>query len=247
MNLMRPGARGAAQARPQILVSTPAPSPPPVPATMAQLPSVPPQVTYQNGMLTIVAENSTLGDILREVHRSTGAAIEVPPNATDRVVAQIGPGPARDVLASLLNGSAFNYVMLGSASDPSTLASVMLTMKPTGPPEPAANVYQPAQQQYVVNQPVMAPGQGPGGSVVQPAAGDDEADADEEDKDEDDSGNDDQSQNQAGNGVPNAQDGSQPNVGPKTPEQILEMLRQRQGQGVPGQPVPNPNQSSDDN
>ncbi len=238
-NLMRPVARGGAQTGPPSLASTPAPSnAAPVPLTMAQLPAVPPEVTYQNGMLTIVAQNSSLGDVLREVHRITGAAIDVPPNATERVIAQIGPGPAREVLASLLNGSAFNYVMVGSSSDPTRLASVMLTTKPAGPPpESAANVYQPAQQQYIVNQPVMAPGQGPGGPVVQPAAGDDEADADaEEDKDEDDSGDDDQDQNQAGNTNPNAQDGSQPNAGPKTPQQILEMLRQRQQQG-PGQPV----------
>jgi len=39
---------------------------------------VPPQVNYQNAQLTIVATNSTLGDILRAVRKQTGAEIEIP-------------------------------------------------------------------------------------------------------------------------------------------------------------------------
>src|SRR5258707_285929 len=53
--------------------------------------AVPPQVTYQNGLLTITAANSTLGDILRAVKKQTGADIEVPA-AHDRVVTNLGPG-----------------------------------------------------------------------------------------------------------------------------------------------------------
>ena len=64
------------------------------------MPALPPQVHYSRGQLTIVAENSTLADILRAVRTQTGADVEVPPNATERVVAHLGPGPARDVLDS---------------------------------------------------------------------------------------------------------------------------------------------------
>lgn len=210
---------------------------------MDQLPASPPQVSYQNGMLTIVAQNSTLGDILREVHKRTGAVIEVPPNATERVAARLGPAPTRDVLASLLNGSAFNYVMVGSSSDPAALASVMLTMKPaSGAGETAANAYQPPQQYAPPERGQMAPGMGPGGPVAQPAANDEEADA--EDPDAEENADEDQAQDQAeGNGA--AQDGSQPNAGPRTPEQILQMLRKPQ-QGPPGV-MPPPNQQPPDN
>jgi hypothetical protein len=83
-------------------------------------------------MLTIVAQNSSLGDILREVHKTTGAVIDVPATASERVVGQIGPGPAREVLATLLNGTSFNYVLVGSMSDPTTLASVILTTRTAG-------------------------------------------------------------------------------------------------------------------
>jgi len=82
------------------------------------MPAVPPKVSFSNGMLTIVAQNSTLGDILRAVRTQTGAAVEIPPNATERVVIHLGPGAPRDVLAALLNGSHFNYVMLGSPTNP---------------------------------------------------------------------------------------------------------------------------------
>jgi hypothetical protein len=114
-----------------------APVPPPPPPTPEQMPAVQPQVHYSQGQLTIVAENSTLADILRAVRAQTGAAIEVPPNATERVVTHLGPGPARDILATLLNGSHFNYVMLGSAAHPDSVDRVILTSKSGGVPEPA--------------------------------------------------------------------------------------------------------------
>jgi hypothetical protein len=105
------------------------PPPPPPPLTLAQKPSSPPRIFFQNGLLTIVAENSTLGDILRAVHTKTGAVVDVPGNATERVVSQLGPAPAREVLAALLNGSHFNYVIMGSATNPDAVQQVILTPK----------------------------------------------------------------------------------------------------------------------
>src|SRR5437867_5177236 len=105
------------------------PPPPPPPPTLEQMPASAPQVFFRNGQLTIVARNSTLGDILRAVHTQTGASVDVPSNATERVVSNLGPGPARDVLASLLNGSHFNYVMLGSPNDPHMVQRIILTSR----------------------------------------------------------------------------------------------------------------------
>ena len=42
------------------------------------IPAVAPEVSYQNGLLTIVAPNSTLADILRGVRKHTAADIEIP-------------------------------------------------------------------------------------------------------------------------------------------------------------------------
>jgi hypothetical protein len=115
-----------------------APAVPPVALRPEQMPANPPQVSFHDGQLTITAENSTLGDILRAVRNQTSAAVEVPANATERVVGSFGPGPARDVLSSLLNGSHFNYLLLGSATNPDALERVILTVKSPGAGEPAA-------------------------------------------------------------------------------------------------------------
>src|SRR2546426_781579 len=73
-------------------------------------PAVAPQVSYKDGQLTIVAPNSTLGDILRAVRKQTAAEMEIPSNATERVVTHLGPGPAREVVADLhLCGSLFAH------------------------------------------------------------------------------------------------------------------------------------------
>jgi hypothetical protein len=100
-----------------------------MPLTPEQRPAAPPIVIYLNGKLSISAKNSTLGDVLRAVANKTGAAIDIPENANERVVSQLGPAPARDVMASLLNGSHFNYVMVGSENDPNSVVRVVLTAK----------------------------------------------------------------------------------------------------------------------
>jgi hypothetical protein len=202
-------------------------------------------VNFQNGRLSILAQNSTLSDILREVRKRTGASIEIPPNATERVVASLGPAPPRDVLAALLNGTSFNYVMVGSVADPTALSSVVLTARPAGGgTQTVANVSQPTPVFTPPERSEIGPGMvRPGGFIprVQPvtpqpnpqaANGDDNADEeDADDSDQDEA----QSQDQGG-GAP------QPNAGPKTPDEILQMLQkqQQQQQQQPGQPPPNP-------
>ena len=100
------------------------------PANLEQSPPSAPTVTYENGLLTISAYNSTLSDILQGISNQTGADVEIPPQADERVVTHLGPGPAQDVLRSLLAGSEFNYVIVGSASDPNALVAVLLTPRP---------------------------------------------------------------------------------------------------------------------
>ena len=119
----------AAKQEPMTPEPPPQPLAPLVPLTLEQMPATPPEVSYRDGELTIAAENSTLGDILRAVRAQTHAAVDVPSNATERVVSRFGPGPAREVLAELLNGSHFNYVLMGSAANPNSLERVILTPK----------------------------------------------------------------------------------------------------------------------
>ncbi|MGC1371189.1 MAG: hypothetical protein WA824_03530 [Candidatus Sulfotelmatobacter sp.] len=102
------------------------------------LPAVAPEIAFQNGLLTITAANSTLGDILRAVRKQTSADIDVPANANERVAVHLGPAPPREVMADLLNGSHFNYILLGSPENTDALVRVVLVAK-TGPDNPEPN------------------------------------------------------------------------------------------------------------
>ena len=93
----------------------------------------PPNIRFANGLLSIEANNSVLTDILFEVGAKTGAEIQMPPwsdAGREHVVAKLGPGNPRDVIAALLHGSSFNYVIVES---PQGLQQLILTPKPDWP------------------------------------------------------------------------------------------------------------------
>jgi hypothetical protein len=201
----------AAPANPQASI----PSGPLQGIPLDQIPSTAPLVSYQNEKLSIVSRNATLGDILRAVQKQTGAVIDMPSNSTERVVGMFGPGPSREVLASLLNGSHFNYVLLGSQADPRVLEHVILITK-SGPDDVA-----PTVQANAAGQPAV-PGQVGGQNVPQ----DGEAATDAADDATDDAATDDSATAVA------PEDGSaqpqQPMQGVKSPEQLLQELQRQQ-------------------
>ncbi len=219
-------------------VLTPLPSGPqgPVPQIpLDSIPAVAPQVSYQSGQLTIVAPNSTLGDILRAVRKLTAAEIEIPGAANERVVTRLGPGSAREVVAQLLNGSRFNYVLLGSPADANLLTRVVLVAKTAAAPASNEQGSNPQGQpgQPVMGQPGYVPPPQQEAGNVPPDAPDAEATT-EENPDE--------------NADQNAAEAEQqPTVpeqpGVKTPQQMLQEMQQRQMQMQqqlpPGQaPIP---------
>jgi hypothetical protein len=109
-----------------------APAPPAKPASRVE-------VEFRNGKLSIWADKATLADVLYQVHRKTGADIPIPAGAEQEpVVVQLGPAPAREVLASLLNGSRFNFIMVGAEDDPAQLRSLLLSLKPGTVPQGSA-------------------------------------------------------------------------------------------------------------
>ena len=91
-------------------------------------PTGPIVVTYDGGELTIQAFNAPLAAVLRAVGNHIGVLIELPAVANEPVIGVFGPGSPRSVLAALLNGSRFNYVMTGSSSD-GRLQQLLLTVK----------------------------------------------------------------------------------------------------------------------
>jgi hypothetical protein len=100
----------------------------PPPASAEKKATPPPKVTYQDGQLTIIAENALLSDILSALHTLMGAEIDLPASASsERIWVRLGPGPARKVVSELLSGTDLNFVIQGSTTDADGIQSVMLT------------------------------------------------------------------------------------------------------------------------
>ncbi len=136
-----------------------------MPLTLPIQPKARVEVHFNRGMLSIHVDQGTLAEVLNEVHRQTGADIPIPPGAQqEQIVADIGPAPAREAMAALLNGSHFNFVIVGSDHDPNELHSVLLTSKQGGAMPTGGDV---AQEYSATNQPPPEPVQG--GQVMQPS------------------------------------------------------------------------------
>jgi hypothetical protein len=215
----------AVQPEPQP-ATTPAPEPPPTPE---KGPASPPDVSFEGGQLTIVARNSTLGDVLNAVRQKTGATVEMPVISSERVVGRFGPGAPRDVMAQLLNGSHYDYVLVGSPADPGALKKVVLMARASGP--------EPAPQQEVTQSPSFQ-----GNPNLQAVP-----EVDNEQNPEETSGEVSPEVPQQEEAPPDQQ-GQQNGPVVKTPEQLLRELQQQQQQqqgqqqqdvpppGAPGQP-----------
>ncbi len=191
---------------------------------------VAPNVSYQAGQLTIESNNATLAQVLRSVQAKTGASFEIPASAnSDRVVAQLGPGQPRDVLATLLNGSKFNYIILGTPNQPGSVQKLILTPRQNVPitntaqARPVQQAQQEPQQEDDYTPPEPVPVEDNSANESQPPPG----------------------AYRPGNFVPNqpnpngefpsqqppeaANDG-QPQQGAKSPEQLLQELQRLQQQ-----------------
>jgi|SRR5271165_2259228 len=117
------------------------------------------EVSFRGGLLSISSNKASLSEVLFAVHERTGAEIPIPAGAElEKVVVDLGPGPAPEVLAHLLNGSRFNFLILSSSSDPAVLDRVILSSRPDGP-MPVANMpLQPvAEEDEADGQPRVAP------------------------------------------------------------------------------------------
>jgi hypothetical protein len=89
-----------------------------------------PQVEFRDDLLRINAENTTLRDTLKAVSARTGAEMQFPAGELEeRIFVHLGPGSAREVVTQLLNGTAFNYVILSSASEPGGIMRVILSRR----------------------------------------------------------------------------------------------------------------------
>ncbi len=202
-----------------------------MPLTPEQMAPTAPQVTYSNGLLTIVANNSTLSDVLRAVAARTGASLDAPPQLTsERVAARIGPASPREVLSDLLTGPRFDYILVGSDADPNGVRNIILTpnqssasagtsvamAQPAPQPAPAAD-----QEDDDDDQASTAAPESPPPGRMQPSPGRRQFVQPQPP---------DQVAQPTGGG-----EGGAPQQQVKTPEQLLEQLRKMQQQPPPSQ------------
>jgi len=90
-------------------------------------------VSFRDGLLAIKSNKATLSDVLSAVQQRTGAQVALAPGTDqERVVVDLGPAPAADVLGQLLNGSKFNFLILSAANDPRQLDRVILSARSDG-------------------------------------------------------------------------------------------------------------------
>jgi hypothetical protein len=176
-----------------------APPPPPPPDWPANDPPSPASVVWDANGLHINASNSSLQQILKEVSTETGTKVEGA-ISDRRVFGEYGPGHVGDVLAQLLQGSGYNFLLAGDIGQGTPREIVLSPRRPAGP-NAANNGFRPPQQQAdedVADEPEDQPVQPP--QAQQPPA-----------------------QN-------NPRQGFGPNGPVRTPQQVMEEMQQRQQQ-----------------
>jgi hypothetical protein len=86
-------------------------------------------VIYENAALTIATQSAPLINVLRQVCSELGAELDAPSEATVPTAGFFGPGPAREVLASLLDGSQYELGTAGSLENAQALMRVVVFSK----------------------------------------------------------------------------------------------------------------------
>jgi hypothetical protein len=152
----------AVQQQPAFSVSQPAPS-------LLQQPAQEAQIILDGDRLSIRADNSSLSAILHQVAGKSGMKIDGL-TGDERVFGTFGPGAPRDVLADLLNGTAYNLVLLGDLSDgapreliltPATHGGVTPTPPPMANTEDAVSEPEPMEPPPPPPQEIPPPGSAP--------------------------------------------------------------------------------------
>jgi hypothetical protein len=120
-------------------------------------------VVWDSHGLFIQASNSSLDQILNDISLRTGARVEGM-GADERIFGTYGPGPARDVLTELLDGSGYNILMVGDLGQ-GTPRRIVLSGRPTGPAPPPSPPDNEAEQEAP-----EAPPTGPASPLTIPGA-----------------------------------------------------------------------------
>jgi hypothetical protein len=126
-----------------------------LPPSMLQQPAREATIQFAGNSLLIHADNSSLLSILHQFAAKSGMRLDGL-NGDERVFGSFGPGAPRDVLADLLNGTAYNVVMVGDLSNGAPRELLLSsTTRGGGAPIPSAtpqsNLDQPSNDQESVD------------------------------------------------------------------------------------------------
>jgi hypothetical protein len=156
----------ASTVAPPVAIAPPEPELPKWPANQKPEPAA---IAWDSHGLRIDAANSSLAQILSDVATATGTKVEGF-NADERIFGAYGPGPARDVISQLLQGSGYNVLMVGDQGEGTPREIVLSSRSAASTPAAAtpapansndedANTDEPQQQ----TPPPIRPDFGPGG------------------------------------------------------------------------------------
>jgi hypothetical protein len=91
------------------------------------------EVEVQDGKLRLVSNKANLAEVLTAIRTQLNADIAVPPGAEQEMVAVVlGPGTQREVVSKLLEGSRYNFIIVGTDADANKVERVILSPKTPG-------------------------------------------------------------------------------------------------------------------
>jgi hypothetical protein len=130
------------------------------------------EIILTHGLLKIRADNSSLNQILRSISHITGLKITGGVEE-QRVFGTYGPAPLSSILATLLDGTGSNILLLGG--NPGTPPELVLTSRaggtePPGPNSPAYAMYDDRTDRSDRVTPAAAPSPGTTSPTPAPAA-----------------------------------------------------------------------------
>jgi hypothetical protein len=128
-------------------------------------------VVFDSRGLLVVASNSSLAQILKEVSLETGVKVDGMSD-DQRVFGTYGPAPARDVISQLLDGSGYDVLIIGDRGE-GTPRRIVLTERSgsatksmaNNTPAPAGNEDTDADQPAPEPQPEPEPQPGQNGAA----------------------------------------------------------------------------------
>jgi hypothetical protein len=111
-----------------------------VPDSLLSQPAEPAHIEFSPDSLSIRADNSSLGAILREVASKSGMDLEGF-GADERVFGTFGPGRPEAVLSDLLDGTPYDLLMVGALANGAPRQLLLTPSTPGGsaPPPPQNN------------------------------------------------------------------------------------------------------------